>query len=110
MRSSLAISRKINAKHIAMHDESKAETIGVLRRDGGCRYVRWLGFIDSEEAKAMAGSRPVKLEVARIGVRQGLGNEWTDLTEGQFVMGCLTEEGAYAVADVALRVINVDPK
>jgi hypothetical protein len=90
-----------------MDDESEAETIGVLKRDGRCRYVKWLGFIDTETARNLGGSKPVKLEVARIGVKAGLGNEWRDLDEGEYVMGCLTEEGVYAVADVSLRTVKL---
>lgn len=110
MRSSLAISRRINAKHVAITDESSAETIGVMRKDGSFGYVKWLGFIDTFEAKNLLGARAVKLEVARIGVRKGLGNQWKDLSEGEYVMGCLISEGAYAVADVNLRTIKAEPK
>lgn len=108
MRSSLIISRRFNAKHIAMDDDSRGETIGVLLRDGRCRYVKWLGFIDRTEAMGMARARPVKLEIARVGVKQGLGNQWTDLEDGEYVVGCMTEEGAYAVADVTVRTIKAE--
>jgi hypothetical protein len=100
---SLVLSRKLNHRNIELHDSTRGEAVGILRRNGEYSYVPWLGFIDRH--KAARTGRPVKLCIARIGRANGVGTRWRDLRPGEHVQGCLTREGAYAVTDLDVRVV-----
>ena len=100
---SLVLCRKLNHRNIELHDSTRGEAVGVLRRSGEYGYVPWLGFID--RSKAARTGKPVKLLVARIGRLDGISTLWRDLKSGEHVQGCLTREGAYAVTDVEIRIV-----
>ncbi len=100
---SLILSRKLNHRNIELHDSTRGEAVGVLKRSGEYGYVPWLGFID--RSKAARTGRPVKLLIARVGRLDGVRTCWRDLKPGEHVQGCLTREGAYAVMDLDVRVI-----
>ena len=91
------IFRKQNYRNIRLEDHTEGETVGVLARDGRSHQIRWLGFIKREDARRSRG-RPVKLVISRVGR--------TDLQPGQYVQGCLVEEGVYAVVDSAVAVVG----
>ena len=90
------IYRKQNYRNIRLDDHTEGETVGVLTRDGRTHQVRWLGFIKREDARRSTG-RPVKLVISRVGRE--------DLQPGQYVQGCLVEEGVYAVTDSVVAVV-----
>ena len=100
---SLVLCRKLNHRNIELHDSTRGEAVGVLKRSGEYRYVPWLGFID--RSKASRTGRPVKLLIARVGRLEGVSTCWRDLNSGEHVQGCLTREGAYAVTDLDVRVV-----
>jgi hypothetical protein len=100
---SLILSRKLNHRNIELHDSTRGEAVGILKRSGEYGYVPWLGFID--RSKAPRTGRPVKLLIARIGRLDGMCTLWRDLKPGEHVQGCLTREGAYAVTDVDVRIV-----
>ena len=91
------IYRKQNYRNIRLDDDTEGETVGVLTRDGRTHQMRWLGFIKREDARRSRG-RPVKLVISR--------GEREDLQPGQYVQGCLMEEGVYAVIDSAVAVVD----
>ena len=91
------IYRKQNYRNIRLDDDTEGETVGVLTRDGRTHQMRWLGFIKREDARRSRG-RPVKLVISRV--------EREDLQPGQYVQGCLMEEGVYAVIDSAVAVVD----
>jgi hypothetical protein len=91
------IYRKQNYRNIRLDDHTEGETVGVLTRDGRAHQIRWLGFIRREDARRSRG-RPVKLVISRV--------EREDLKPGQYVQGCLMEEGVYAVIDSAVAVVG----
>lgn len=99
----LVLSRKLNHRNIELHDSTRGEAVGVLRRGGEYGYVPWLGFID--RSRAPRTGRPVKLLIARVGRLDGGTTKWFDLKPGEHVQGCLTREGAYAVIDLDVRVV-----
>ncbi len=79
------------------------ETVGVLTRAGEYQYVRWLGFVDRDDAKATG--RPVKLQIHRIGRSQGFSTSWEEVPKGKHVQGCLTAAGVYGVVEAAIRLV-----
>jgi hypothetical protein len=89
--------RKQNYRNIFLDDATEGETVGVLRRDGSVRQVRWLGFINRQDARRSRG-RPVKLVISRV--------DCEDLAPGQYVQGCLTDAGVYAVVDSSVAVVG----
>ena len=91
------IYRKQNYRNIRLDDHTEGETVGVLTRDGRTHQIRWLGFIKRENARRSTG-RPVKLVISRVGKE--------DLQSGQYVQGCLVEEGVYAVIDSVVVVVG----
>ena len=91
------IYRKQNYRNIRLDDHTEGETVGVLTRDGRTHQIRWLGFIKREDARRSIG-RPVKLVISRVGR--------VDLEQGQYVQGCLVEEGVYAVTDSVVAVVG----
>ena len=99
----LILARYLNQRLIKLSGDTKGEAVGVLRRSGEYRYVRWLGFINRDEAKSHG--KPVKLEISRIGMASDVGVVWEDVPKGKHVQGCLTRDGAYAVVEPHVRVL-----
>ena len=84
--------RSQNYRNIRLDESTvgKAE-VGVFRKDGSIKYVRWEGFIDRRDAKSHYASIPVLLKVKRV--------DGEDLPENTFVQGCWINHGVYAVID-----------
>ncbi|MEQ8690799.1 MAG: hypothetical protein RIC89_08175 [Pseudomonadales bacterium] len=99
----IVLARYLNKRLIELYANTRGETIGVLRRDGSYEYCPWLGFIDRE--RAIQSGRPVKLNVARVGQQGEARVVWKDIPKGRHVQGCLTDKGAYAVADWNIRLV-----
>lgn len=100
---SLILCRKLNHRNIELHHSTRGEAVGVLKRNGEYGFVPWLGFL--ERSKAARTGRPVKLQIARVGLLDGVRTHWRDLKPGEHVQGCLTREGAYAVMDLDVRIV-----
>lgn len=109
MRFALVLCRRLNHRNIELDDDTRGERVGVYRRNGELTFVPWLGFIDRASAKAVRGARPVKLEVARIGVRTARGTDWETLPPGATVQGCLIGRGVYAIVDATVAVLDSGP-
>jgi hypothetical protein len=105
MECALVLRWRLNKRLIELEDGSTGQTIGVVRKSGGARYLRWLGFMDLDTAKSLPGAKPVKLIAECVGVRKGIGTEWTAIPEGQHVQGCLVENGVYGIAATRPRVV-----
>ena len=99
----IVLARHLNKRLIELYANTRGETIGILRRDGSYEYRQWLGFVDRERAIELG--RPVKLKVARVGQQGSSRIVWKDIPKGRHVQGCLTQKGAYAVADWSIRLI-----
>ncbi len=98
-----ALCRRLNYRNIELHPDTKGETVGVYMANGRSRQVKWLGFVQLDEAKRLDRAKAVKLDVARY---SDTGIDWIDLQPGEFVQGCLTSEGAYAVTTPRVRVVT----
>ncbi len=99
----LVIARYLNKRLIELYPNTRGETVGILRRDGSYEYRPWLGFVERERASSLG--KPVKLQVARVGHLLDSRVEWRDVPRGRHVQGCLTVQGAYAVADWSIRLV-----
>lgn len=100
----VVLARRLNMRLIHLSEENAGtQDVGVLRRNGRYRYVRWLGFVGKGEASKLG--RPVKLEIRRIGDASLPGVNWVDVPAGQHVQGCLTRRGVYAVVESSVRIV-----
>ena len=100
----LTLRRKQNYRNIVLADDTPNETVGVVLKDGGVRYVMWKGFIDRKEALRNPHARPVKLQIYSFS--KGL-EQWTLLRDNEFIQGCIIDgDGVYGVVEEnQLRVI-----
>ncbi|MGI9292634.1 MAG: hypothetical protein ACR2PS_01515 [Pseudomonadales bacterium] len=94
---------RFNYRNVELHSDTKAESVGVLLRDGESRHQRWLGFIDEEAARRLPDARPVLLDIDRYSDGE-YPAPWVNVPEGHFVQGCLIEAGVYAVSRGQVRV------
>ncbi len=101
----LVLARSMNHRQIELHMATKGEQVGLLKKDGGARFVPWLGFIDRTQAQRISAAIPVKMVIKRIGVRGELAIAWRDLGEHEYVQGCLVATGVYAVVEGKVRVV-----
>lgn len=61
--------------------------------------VRWLGFINRQEARQRLDATPVKLKISLV--------DGEDLSNHQWEPGCLVDRGA--VVDSEVVILNVPP-
>ena len=102
----LALDRRQNARHHVLIDEP-GEYVAYLLPDGERRFVPWLGFIERAEARALQRATPVRLaDIMRIGIGDPPTARWCEVPQGRYVHGCLTDEGAYAVYDATVAVVE----
>ncbi len=99
----LVLLRKLNARNIELHHDTKGEIVGVLIRNGEYRYLPWLGFIERDRAKRIG--KPVKLLINRIGLEGDFSTTWQDVEPGKHVLGCKTAAGVHAVVEQGVRVV-----
>lgn len=99
----ITLAWRLNYRLIELTGETRGEDVGVLLRTGEYRYVRWLGFIDRDQAKA--AGKPVKLKIDRIGTTQGFSTAWEEVAVGKHVQGCMTKDGVYAVIEQSIRLV-----
>ncbi len=89
--------------------QTRGDSIGVFLKSGETIYKRWLGFIDLEEARRISRistARPVRLAVEEYS-NDALNTQWRDLPPGQFIQGCLVDEGVYGVTQSSVRIVTV---
>ena len=102
----LALDRRQNARHHLLID-APGQTVAYLLPGGERRFVPWLGFIERAEARALEGAQPVRLaDITRIGSGDPPAARWRAVPRGRCVHGCLTDEGAYAVYDAIVAVVE----
>ena len=102
----LALDRRQNARHHLLVDEP-GQHVAYLLPGGERRFVPWLGFIERAEARALQDARPVRLaDITRIGIGDPPTARWRQVPQGRYVHGCLTDEGAYAVYDATVAVVE----
>ena len=68
-------------------------------RSEGYRYLRWLGFIDVEQARVIPSARPVKLLADAASPSDGLTSDWLALPPGKHVQGCLIAAGVFGITE-----------
>jgi hypothetical protein len=92
---------KYNAVFKSVCEASAAnhEYLPVLTRTGDFERIKWLGFIDLDDAQKINGAVPVKLDIHQYSTSVGLMPKWRHMREDMAVQGCLTILGVYAVAD-----------
>ncbi len=104
-----AICRWQNFRNVELFSTTRGVEVGVYQSSGGVRFFAWLGFIDRDDAKALQdldGAIPVKLDAWRYSNLEANGPEWIELKPGEFVQGCLTCHGAYAVTTRQVRIVT----
>ena len=75
--------------------------------DGERHFVPWLGFIERDQARALQGARPVRLgDTTRIGEGDAVSAQWRNLPPGRYIHGCLIAEGAFAVYDTTVGLVD----
>ena len=84
---------------------AKTTAVPVLLTNGDYTRVTWLGFIDRDSARAMPSARPVKI------LAYGYSSEEVDvsyvrLKDGEYIQGCLIEEGVYGVVTTVPVVVG----
>jgi len=89
--------RRQNYTSILLDENACNKDVGCMRRDGSFQYVRWLGFISVEGAKALPQARPVRLEIEAISSVDPSQHEWKRLAKNEYVQGCLIEGGMFGV-------------
>ena len=95
---------RLNYRNVELHADTRAESVGVLLRNGDCRYQHWLGFIDEENARHLPSALPVLLQATRYCDDDGPVSSWVEVPAGHFVQGCLIDAGVYAVTQSQVRV------
>ena len=92
--------RKQNHRNIELHCPNEdGHTVGVLLRDGKLKYYRWCGFMSRQQAKDSRGIS-IKLSIYRV--------DDYYLSAGEYVHGCLTDQGAFALIDSSVAILNTD--
>lgn len=110
VKSDLVANRKQNAANKLMVDRPHSDTVGYLLGSGEWRFVPWLGFIERRAAKEIRGAKGVRLvQISRVGYQGQLNADWIDVPSGQYVHGCLTKDGAYAVFDAVVALVDYPP-
>lgn len=88
----IKIYRKLNYRNIELvTPNDTGEIVGVWQASG-TKYCTWLGTISRSEARRRG--KPVKLIISRV--------DGYDLAADEYVHGCWTVNGVYAVIDVAI--------
>ena len=100
-----ALCRRLSFRNIEIFDDTAGQTVAVRLRNGEFKQVTWLGFIDRIEARRLRDAVPVKLDAVRFSNAAGV--DWVDLRPNEFVQGCLTADGAYAVTETGIRIIRI---
>lgn len=82
------------------------ENVGVFLRNGEVRYKPFLGYAQYDHVVAVKMATPVRLDVEGY-YESGVGDEYIRFKDGEFVQGCLTPAGVYAVLqDDTFRVVT----
>lgn len=97
---------KLNHRNIELYQDTRGEVVGVLRRTGEYRYLRWRGFLHQELALDLRSGKPVKLRLERVGTQGKISVAWEDIDPTKHVQGCLTPHGVYAIlVDDFIRLV-----
>ena len=104
--SRLVLNRRQNYANDVLADRAEGD-VAYLLPHGERRFVPWLGFIERSRARALEGARPVRLtDITRIGEGDAAAAQWRDVPPGRYVHGCLTAQGAFAVYDTAVALVD----
>ena len=91
-----------------LRTERPGETVTCLLRNGERRCVAWLRFIGREAVRQPAGARPAHLcHLESINEGDRLSPRWREVGPRQYVLGCLTDRGAYAVCDTVVAMVEL---
>ena len=103
---SLVLNRRVNYRNVLLTERPGGE-VGYLLPNGERRFVPWLGFIERSAARQVKNARPVRLtDITRVGVAGWPAPDWRDVPPGKFVHGCLTADGAFAIYDTAVALVE----
>lgn len=89
--------RKLNHRAITLLSIHNNQSVGVLTKGGGVKYVPFMGFTTATDARSV-GATPVKIDIYGYYTDSQAG-ELVTLEPGQHVQGALTRVGVYAVMD-----------
>lgn len=81
------------------------DKVEVYLKNGETQSHLWLGFIDLEKARKMKHAIAVKLMVTQYSndeIRMG----WISVPNGEYVQGCLTDQGVYGVTQTTVRLVS----
>lgn len=97
---------RFNYRNIELYADGKSEHVPVMLRDGDYKCERWLGFIDETDARQLPAARPVLLKIFRYSNGAYLLSPWIDVPKGEFVQGCLVEDGVYAITQTQVKLVS----
>ncbi len=97
--------KKFNYAWLNFEPGGRGGQVEVYLRNGRTRAVRWLGFIELNQARVMPGAKSVRLKVDRYTNREAP-FDWETVHAGQYVQGCLIEEGVFAVVETKLKLVQ----
>ena len=102
----LVLNRRLNYRNVLLTDRPGGE-VGYLLRNGEQRFVPWLGFIERAAARALEGARPVRLaDITRVSVAGWPAPQWREVPPGEWVHGCLTSRGAFAIYAAVVALVG----
>ena len=101
-----ALCRRLNYRNIELYSTTRGEAVEVRLASGATKLVPWLGFVDREDAKAVPDGKPVKIIAARYSNSNGMATDWVDMGPDEYVRGCLTKIGVYAVTVTGARIVT----
>lgn len=93
---------KQNYRQIRLDAFTTGQHVGVRLRDGSCRFIRWLGFMERCQAQSLGRAGlavPVRLVLASYQAGDDLTAPRVEVPEGGFIQGCLLSEGVFAVVE-----------
>lgn len=87
---------RLNYKYFTVHTGS-FEKLPVLLKDGEVVMIRFIGFIEREEAKLSEGAIPCKIK--SITAYSKLNFSFIDLPKDCLLQGCILNDGLYCVVE-----------
>lgn len=91
----VSLVKKLNYRNVNLDAGTLGESVGVYLKGGGVRFLRFTGFIELRDAKAM-GATPVRLEICAY-YPEGIGSGRIELQETEFIQGAILGNSVAAV-------------
>lgn len=93
----MILKRRVNCVFKPYPPYRDGNLVGIVTGPGEPELVKWLGIIDRKAARCVSGGQEVALDFVAFQADLLSQTHW--FPEGQYMVGCLFEEGALAVMD-----------